>query len=238
MHYRPPSWLAPGEEASRSDYYGHLRREIIEAVPDGCATILDVGCGRGTLGRWLKENGVGTVWGVELMPAAGKDAQDHLDRVVIGNIEQVELPFAPGSVDCIICADVLEHTIDPWAVVARLKTLLRPGGCLVASIPNVGFHRNLRKLIRGEWTYADEGLLDRTHLRFFTLQTIEELFARNAMPIEAVFKKVDGGLNIRFLNFILLGALRNTLYLHYIVRARTPVAAGPRILGSVSVSNS
>ena len=97
---------------------------------------------------------------------------------------------------------------------------LAPGGCIVASIPNVGFHRNIRKMIRGHWRYADEGLLDRTHLRFFTLETIEELFASNGMTIERVFKKVDGGWNIRVLNALLLGALRHTLYLHYIVRVR------------------
>jgi SAM-dependent methyltransferase len=114
----------------------------------------------------------------------------------------------------------LEHTVDPWQVVARLKRLLKPGGWIVASLPNVAFHRNIRKMLRGEWRYADEGLLDRTHLRFFTLQTIEELFARNGMAIEAVFKKVDGGWNIRLLNALMFGALRHTLYLHYIVRVR------------------
>jgi 2-polyprenyl-3-methyl-5-hydroxy-6-metoxy-1,4-benzoquinol methylase len=220
MQYQEPAWLPPAEQR-RSDYYAHLRSEIIEAVPDGCGVILDVGCGKGTLGRWFKENGVAQVWGVELVASAGEEAKRWLDRVVIGNVEQAPLPFPPGSVDCIICADVLEHTADPWAVVAKLKQVLKPGGCIVASIPNVGFHRNLRRLIRGRWLYTDEGLLDRTHLRFFTFETIEELFARNGMAIEAVFKKVDAGLNIRLLNAILLGYLRHTLYLQYIVRARS-----------------
>ena len=220
MQYHPPVWLAPSEDSRRKDYYGHLRVEVIEAIPEGCATMLDVGCGRGTLGRWLKESGVRTVYGVELFAAAGEEAKRWLDQAVIGNIEQLVLPFPEGTVDCIVCADVLEHTVDPWAVVAKLKRLLAPGGCIVASIPNVGFHRNLRKMIRGHWRYANEGLLDRTHLRFFTLETIEELFASNGMTIERVFKKVDGGWNIRVLNALLFGALRHTLYLHYIVRAR------------------
>ena len=101
--------------------------------------------------------------------------------MVVGNVEQTALPFPPGSVDCIICADLLEHTADPWTVVANLKKLLKPTGCIVASIPNVGFHRNIRRMIRGKWLYTDEGLLDRTHLRFFTFETIEEMFARNGM---------------------------------------------------------
>lgn len=220
MQYRPPAWLPASEQGRRTDYYAHLRAEVIEAIPEGCATVLDVGCGRGTLGRWLKENGVRTAWGIELSPAAGEEARRWLDGVVIGSVEQAALPWSEASVDCIVCADVLEHTVDPWRVVANLKRLLAPGGCMVASIPNVAFHRNLRKMVRGEWRYADEGLLDRTHLRFFTFQTIEELFAGNGMTIEAVFKKVDGGWNIRLLNALLLGALRHTLYLHYVVRAR------------------
>ena len=221
MLYRPPAWLPANERDRRTDYYAHLRAEVIEAIPEGCRTILDVGCGKGTLGRWLKENGVKAVWGVELFAPAAEEAKRWLDEVTVGNIEQTPLPFPPGQVDCIICADVIEHTADPWAVVAKLKPLLAPGGCIVASIPNVGFHRNIRKLIRGEWQYGDEGLLDRTHLRFFTLQTMQELFARNGMTIEKTFKQVDGGWNIRALNFLLGGYLRNTLYLHYVIRART-----------------
>jgi 2-polyprenyl-3-methyl-5-hydroxy-6-metoxy-1,4-benzoquinol methylase len=225
MKYVEPAWL-PAPEQRRTDYYAHLRREIIEAVPDGCEVILDVGCGKGTLGRWFKENGVAQVWGVELMPGPGEAAKHWLDRVVIGNVEQTALPFPPGSVDCIICADLLEHTADPWTVVANLKKLLKPTGCIIASIPNVGFHRNIRRMIRGKWLYTDEGLLDRTHLRFFTFETIEEMFARNGMAIEAVFKKVDAGVNIRVLNALLLGYLRHTLYLQYIVRVR--IADGGR----------
>jgi 2-polyprenyl-3-methyl-5-hydroxy-6-metoxy-1,4-benzoquinol methylase len=220
MQYRPPAWLPASEQGRRTDYYAHLRAEVVEAIPEGCTTVLDVGCGQGTLGRWLKENGVRTVWGIEVFPAAGEEARRWLDEVVVGSVEQAELPWPEASVDCIVCADVLEHTVDPWRVVARLKRLLAPGGCLVASIPNVAFHRNVRKMLRGEWRYGDEGLLDRTHLRFFTYQTIEELFAGNGMVIEAVFKKVDGGWNIRLLNALLFGYLRHTLCLHYIVRAR------------------
>jgi hypothetical protein len=74
-------------------------------------------------------------------------------------------------------------------VVAKLKTLFKPDGCLMASIPNVSFHRKIRKMMRGQLCYAQEGLLDRIHLRFFTLETIEELFASNGLRIERVLKK-------------------------------------------------
>ena len=72
MQYHPPSWLPASENGKRTDYYAHLRAEVIEAIPEGCAVVLDVGCGKGTLGRWLKEQpGVTTGYGAELFPAAG-----------------------------------------------------------------------------------------------------------------------------------------------------------------------
>ena len=220
MEFRPPTWLAEAEQSRRLDYYGHLRAEVIEAIPPGCDTVADIGCGRGTLGRWLKENGVRRVYGVELSVPVAEEAKGWLDNVIVGNIEEVELPWPEASVNCIVCADVLEHTTDPWKVVAKLKRLLTPDGCIVASIPNVAFHRNVRRMLRGQWVYADEGLLDRTHLRFFTFQTIQELFESNRMKIEVVFKKVDAGWNVRVLNALLFGYLKHTLYMHYIVRAR------------------
>ncbi len=219
MRYHPPPWLQVAPDGQNGDYYSRLRPDLIAAIPDGCGSVLDVGCGKGTLGRWLKENGVRTVRGVELSPAAAGEARKWLDELVLGDIERVEFPWPEASFDCIVCGDVLEHTADPWAVVGRLKRLLAPGACIVAAIPNVAYHRNLRRMLRGRWDYVDEGLLDRTHLRFFTYPTIEELFDRNGMVIEAVFTRPEAGLKMRLLNAVLLGALRHTLNLHFIVRA-------------------
>ena len=105
-------------------------------------------------------------------------------------------------------------------MVAKLKTLFKPDGCLMASIPNVSFYRKIRKMMRGQLRYAQEGLLDRIPLRFFTLETIEELFTSNGLRIERVFKKVDAGWNVQILNTLTLGYLKNVLHLHYIVRVR------------------
>lgn len=91
----------------------------------------------------------------------------------------------------------------------------------MASIPNVSFHCKIRKMMRGQLRYAQEGLLDRIPLRFFTLETIEELFASNGLRIECVFKKkVDADWNVQILNTLTLGYLKNVLHLHYIVRVR------------------
>jgi 2-polyprenyl-3-methyl-5-hydroxy-6-metoxy-1,4-benzoquinol methylase len=153
------------------EYYSLLRPEIIAMIPQKCSSVLDIGCGTGALGKHLKEKWVAEVCGIELSHTAALEAMRVLDRVIEGDVERIKFPFPPEYFDCIICADVLEHLIDPWAVTLKLYTLLKPGGCIVASIPNVGFHRVVRSLIGGSWRYTDSGVLDKTHLRFFTWQS-------------------------------------------------------------------
>jgi SAM-dependent methyltransferase len=201
-------------------YYSHIRPEIIAMIPQGCSSVLDIGCGTGALGKRLKENGVAEVCGVELSHTAALEAMRVLDRVIEGDVERVDITFPPGHFDCIICADVLEHLIDPWGLMRRLYTLLKPGGCIVASIPNVGFHRVVRGLIKGSWAYTDSGVLDKGHLRFFTWHGMKDLFQDSGFTIEKVHRKIDSGLNMKLLNLILFNKIKESLVIQYIIRAR------------------
>lgn len=204
-----------------NDYYSRgLRGEIVQMIPPGCLTVLDVGCGNGILGEYLKKNGVERVCGIEIIAEAARNAVSVLDAVLTGNIESMDLPFEHESFDCIVCADVLEHLVDPWSVVSKLKKLIKPGGCLVASLPNIGFHRVVRNLLKGHWRYEDAGVLDRTHLRFFTLEGVKELFEANSMIIDEIHRKKDCGANMRILNFLLGNSIRESLIIQYVVRAR------------------
>jgi len=108
------------------------------------------------------------VVGIECDPAQAARARERLDQVLVGDAETLTLPFPPGVFDCIICADVLEHLRDPWAFLARIRPLLAAQGLLLASIPNVQFVQVLWELVQGRWAYQPAGILDRTHLRFFT----------------------------------------------------------------------
>jgi SAM-dependent methyltransferase len=202
-----------------SAYFGDLRPEIVAMIPDNCNSVLDVGCGYGTLGRHLKEQGVPNVCGIEIFPEAAAEAAKVLDTVVQGNIETVSLPFFKDQFDCIVCADVLEHLVDPWNILNSLQHYLKSDGCIVASIPNVGFHRVVRGLIKGQWRYAKSGILDKTHLRFFTLEGIESLFAVNGLVIEKIDRKIDAGLNMKLLNLMLLGGIKESLVIQYIIKA-------------------
>jgi SAM-dependent methyltransferase len=123
---------------------------------------------------------------VEARPEFVAEASPHYDEIVTGTFPKA-LSGCPVRFDCIVFNDVLEHMADPWAALHTARGLLTPEGTVVASIPNV---RNLETVfqlvVRGQWTYAASGVLDRTHLRFFTKRSIRVLFEESGFGIEAI----------------------------------------------------
>ena len=164
------------KKANSNLYYSHTRPEIVELVPVSAARILDVGCGAGALGAFIKSQRTVEVHGVELMNDAAIKAEACLDKVWNRPIELALPELANDYYDCIVAADVLEHVIDPWAVLTALKEKLSPNGKMVVSLPNVQNWEVVSNLLEGKWDYRSEGILDRTHLHFFTRKSVEELF--------------------------------------------------------------
>ena len=196
-------------DQKETGYFSHIRREIADAVPKGIGRLLDVGCGEGLTALYLKEQGRCTwVGGIEVAAGPAKIAESRLDTVVVGNLETIELPFEEGSIDTILCLDVLEHLVDPWLAVGRLSRLLRPGGTIIASVPNVRSLKVLLPLIfRDQFKYCDAGILDRTHLRFFTRRTATELLQGPNLKVVRV--QPLWGRNTGFLNRITFSVLSN-----------------------------
>jgi 2-polyprenyl-3-methyl-5-hydroxy-6-metoxy-1,4-benzoquinol methylase len=150
---------------------------MLPFVPRTTRTLLDIGCGRGAVGSNVKVKQGATGWGVEIVAEAARIAMARLDRVVQADIGQALDTLPQGHFDCVTFNDVLEHLVDPYSVVANVKRLLAPGGVLVASLPNVRYFPVAWDLIwRGRWDYRDCGVLDRTHLRFFTPASMRSLF--------------------------------------------------------------
>lgn len=195
---RVMSSAAPGLRADplADGYFEHARPELRALVPAGARRVLDVGCGGGALGAALKAERGCEVVGLEGMPEAAATAATRLDAVHEVDLERLgDLPYPPGHFDAIVLGDVLEHLRDPEAVLAALLPHLAADGALVMSIPNVKhWSVVVPLLLRDAWTYTDAGLLDRTHVHFFTLEEISAMLDRL-------------GLTARELSFTTVGAV-------------------------------
>src|SRR5690349_17266679 len=150
-------------------YFSCSRPELTSLVPAHALRVLDVGCGRGEFARTLRASRSASkleIVGLEWSRAAAEAARSALDKLIIGNIEEVALPYE-DYFDCIVFADVLEHLIDPWSTLQRATSLLQKNGTVIASIPNVQHWSVIVNLLCGRWEYSEFGIMDSTHLRFF-----------------------------------------------------------------------
>lgn len=223
-------------ESKFREYYECPRRELMRFIPQQAQRVLDVGCGAGSFGAALKrERGLQEVAGIELVEEAWKKASEVLDRVLPGNIETMDLPFPEGYFDCIVCGDVLEHLVDPVAVLRKLARVLSPAGIIVISIPNVRFFDVLRMLSGGGWSYMKAGILDETHLRFFTKAALKRLIedagleSAQLAPLsrfaaERCPRNPDGTLT---LGKITIGLLDDAEYEEFLVYQYVAVACKP-----------
>jgi SAM-dependent methyltransferase len=199
-------------------YYDRPRPEVAALVTPECRRVLDVGCGTGQLGRLLRERGH-HVTGVELVSEAAVQARAWLDHVAVSDVE-AGFPFPPASFDAVIFADVLEHLVDPWRVLREAVKLLAEGGCVVASVPNVQNFDVLWRLARGRWEYRERGILDRGHLRFFTLATIREMFAQAGLSVTHVGHRHRRSLWRGLVCFLTAGRARGLFVRQYLVVGR------------------
>jgi len=192
------------------------RTDLIELVPKGARRILDVGCSVGKTGQILKERGFEEVFAVEVNPQAAQQAKSYYQEVIVGDIEKDTLPFSRGFFDCILYGDVLEHLIDPWKVLRSHREILKDDGIIICSIPNIRYYKILKPLIlNGRWEYVDLGVLDRTHLRFFTLKTIEDMFLETGYQIKKLIKKKRCSKTMKFINRLFFNGLIDFLVLQY-----------------------
>lgn len=168
-------------------YYKNDRQDIQSVVNPDSRVILDVGCGAGVLGSALKEKANAEVWGIEFNEKAAIEAQLKLDNVIPGKAEDAIADLPDNYFDTIIFADVLEHLVDPYSVIEDIKKKLAPGGEIVVSIPNVRHWSVVKQLLEGNWKYEKWGIMDSTHLRFFTKQSITEMFEGAGFKIKEIY---------------------------------------------------
>lgn len=180
--------LSPLDARYEEKYQDRPRMDLMGLLDFPFQSVLEVGCGSGATARAIKERVSSiTYLGIEMDQQAADEARTGMDRVLTGDIEKMNLDhydIRRNSIDLVIFADVLEHLYDPWKVLRMLHPYLRADGRIIASIPNIQNIRVIQNLIKGFWTYANMGLLDATHIRFFTLAEIGKLFAGSGYATE------------------------------------------------------
>lgn len=171
------------------EYFSRVNQDLLLLMPPDAAIVVEVGCGSGALGElYRRVNPACRYVGLEINPEAAAIAAGRLSAVVTGNAEEIILD--EGNVDCLVYGDVLEHMTDPWATLQRHSAGLKEGGQVLACIPNVQHWSVILGLLKGQWQYRAEGLLDATHLRFFTLDGIREMFARAGLTVFEIRPRV------------------------------------------------
>jgi 2-polyprenyl-3-methyl-5-hydroxy-6-metoxy-1,4-benzoquinol methylase len=208
----------------QAGYFNRARTDIAPLLPESFGRVLEFGCGAGATLKWLKQTGrCSHTTGVELFAPSALEASTHVDRVVTGNAETLIADLFPGEhFDLILCLDVLEHMLDPWNFVSQLPRLLTADGVVLFSVPNVrNFRVILPLLLAGRFNYVEEGVLDRTHLRFFTRKSALELASIAPFVVERWHHNIapppaTSGL----LNRLSMGLAADFLAVQYLIRSR------------------
>ena len=173
-------------------YYSNINHDLLSRIPLTAQSVLEFGCGSGSLGAAYKlRNPAVRYVGVEAMPGPAAEASKCLDQVWHADAECEDLfRDDPPLVDCLVYGDVLEHLRDPWACLARHLRFLAPDGVVVACIPNVQHWSVLAQLLQGRWPLEDQGLFDRTHLRWFTRHSIVNGLREQGLVVHSLTPRV------------------------------------------------
>jgi 2-polyprenyl-3-methyl-5-hydroxy-6-metoxy-1,4-benzoquinol methylase len=202
-------------------YFSEARHDLISLVSGTGCTILEVGCGTGATAEALRLQGkANKLVGIEIDPEMAHIAHKRFDLIVCGDIEEIKIPDQYGKYDYIICGDVLEHLRDPWNVINKLKAQLKDDGFIIASIPNIRFWRIIHDLVlRGNWIYRNEGILDISHLRFFTKKSMITMFKKADLKI-ITMKPYYLGRKTYLFNKITFSLFLDFLTTRYIIKAK------------------
>jgi 2-polyprenyl-3-methyl-5-hydroxy-6-metoxy-1,4-benzoquinol methylase len=210
--------------AKTGNYFENTRPEMQVHIPASARRMLEVGCGNAAFAASVKSSRPMHVTAIEGYAPAAEAAQPRVDRLLSMPLEEA-LPLLAGEqFDCIVMNDVLEHLVDPWAALTQLRPLLSPGGVVVASIPNIRyFHVFKEYLLEGQWKYQRDGVMDRTHLRFFTRKSMVDLFQDSGYTMQSI-AGINGMAEFPFkfavLNWLMGGSLDDARFIQFACVAR------------------
>lgn len=207
-------------------YFNFVRKDIQPLLPEHAPRVLEVGCGAGATLQWLKQSGQAAhTTGVELSADAAEVARGRVDELMEGPLEQWLPGMADASFDMVLCLDVLEHLVDPWATVRDLYRVVKPGGVVIVSLPNVRNHRVILPLLfKGAWQYEEAGIMDRTHLRFFSESSACELIEQGGFEVRRLAATgIRHGDRDFWKNVLTLGFFSSFFVVQHLIGATRPV---------------
>jgi SAM-dependent methyltransferase len=185
--------------------------------------VLEIGCASGQTLSFMRERGAEHMVGIECSPEmAAIAAARGVGKIIVGDVERMDLDIELASFDLLIAGHVLEHLADPWASLKRFSTFLKPGGQFVGALPNVRhFSVVLPLLVKGKWDYQPSGVMDWTHLRFFSRGTAIALVRGAGFEGEQIVPELGGKSKIA--NMMTFGAFGDFLAYAYNLSAFRPM---------------
>lgn len=204
------------------DYYNRSRPELSKHIPINTKKVLDIGCGQGSFLQLVKERTGAETWGIEIITEVAELAKNVVDNILVGKIEDLINLIPQNYFDCITFNDVLEHLVEPEEILKLTKSKLSENGIVLASIPNVRFIKNLYELlIERDWEYKESGILDSTHLRFFTQKSMCRLFKNAGYQVISI-EGINGlnSMKFKIINLFSLGNLSDTKFSQVICIAK------------------
>ena len=178
-------------EKDLKKYYLNCNKNLLNNIPAELSHVLEFGCSGGVLGKWYKESNPKTIWhGIDIHKPAVEHAKTLLDKAWCMNANALKpnKVMQDSSYDALIYGDVIEHLIDPETSVLDHLKLLKSGGKVIVCIPNVQHWSVMKHVLSGNWTYAEQGILDKTHLRFFTRQSFLKLLEKLELNVESMLR--------------------------------------------------
>jgi|Deesub1362A_J573_1020465.scaffolds.fasta_scaffold00004_249 2-polyprenyl-3-methyl-5-hydroxy-6-metoxy-1,4-benzoquinol methylase len=204
-----------------NSYYTFVNESLLPLIPERPNIVMDIGCATGRLGQKLLQAGnASELYGVEIFEPAANEAKKIYKRVHVGDIEEMKLDYK-NYFDVVVCGDILEHLKEPSKVVSEIYSWLVKGGLIVCSVPNVRYWRIWRDLIfKGKWEYTIEGIMDHTHLRFFTLSSFRKMLIETSFEIEYQGLRIANGLKQRAFNRLTFGLFEEFFGIQMLFRGR------------------
>jgi len=205
-----------------NSYYHNDRGELLKFIPLKTKSILDIGCGAGNFAYKAKKLTGAYTTGIEINKTSAKEAVKKIDKVYVGNIEKIIKKLPNNKYDVIFFNDVLEHLIYPNIVLNVIKTKLKKTGIIICSLPNIrNFKTLIEIIINKDFQYKSDGVLDKTHLRFYTKKSMVRMIEEagyKILTIEGLCKSKNFILQI--VNILFLNYFDDSKYTQYIIKAK------------------